>query len=76
MTEQSATKQLKKTSGNRGNPATKGCFGSPLQAVWHYCGVPFTSEGVSLRRGSYNKTQPNGGNMIDSSVNLIRANSR
>lgn len=46
--------------------------GSCLALLWS----PLHQWGVFLKRSSYNKTQPNGGNMINFSIKLIGANSR
>lgn len=67
----------KKLLGIEESPATKGCFGSPMQGscLALLC-FPLHQWGVFLKRSSYNKTQPNGGNMINFSIKLIGANSR
>lgn len=67
----------KKLLGIGESPPAKGCFGSPMQGsclalLWS----PLHQWGVFLKRSSYNKTQPNGGNMINSSIKLIGANRR
>lgn len=55
--------------GIREIPEIKGCFACPLRGS---CLAPLWSPphhaGISLKRGIYNKTWQNGGNMIDSSV--------
>lgn len=55
--------------GIRETPEIKGCFACPLRGS---CLAPLWSPphhaGISLKRGIYNKTWQNGGNMIDSSV--------